>query len=151
MSYETDFVSWTRDQAALLRNLDPPPPGLDVENLAEEIESLGRMEISSLSQRLYQLMHNLLMLAAGAPDRERLKRDANSAHTDALLSSPSLARHLDLARTYKLARRGAVDMLIELNIQVPDFPVSCPLTVAQLLDEDFDFPAAIKLMESRDV
>ncbi|MBA9034312.1 DUF29 family protein [Rhizobium leguminosarum] len=52
MSYESDFVSWTRDQAALLRTLDPPPPGLDVENLAEEIESLGRGEICSLSQRL---------------------------------------------------------------------------------------------------
>ncbi|MGO7323745.1 DUF29 domain-containing protein [Rhizobium ruizarguesonis] len=152
MSYETDFVSWTRDQAALLRALDPPPPGLDVENLAEEIESLGRMEISSLSQRLYQLMHNLLMLAAGAPDRDGWIRDANSAHTDALLSScPSLERHLDLARTYNLARRGAVDMLVELNIQAPDFPVNCPLTVDQLLDKDFDFPGAIKLLERDNV
>ncbi|NKM65345.1 DUF29 family protein [Rhizobium leguminosarum bv. viciae] len=148
MSYETDFVQWTRDQAALLRALDPSPTGLDAENLAEEIEALGRIEISNMSRHLYQLLNNLLLLAAGAPDRDRRIRDANSAHTDALLSSsPSLERHLDLARTYKLARRGAVDMLAELHVQVPDFPADCPLTVEQLLDENFDVPSAIKLLE----
>ncbi|MGO6676397.1 DUF29 domain-containing protein [Rhizobium leguminosarum] len=148
MSYETDFVSWTHDQAAILRALDPPPLGLDVDNLAEEIEALGRLEISSMSQHLYQLMHDLLMLAAGAPDRNRWIRKAHSAQTDVVLAlSPGLSQHLDLARTYKLARRGAVDMLVELKIEVPDFPADCPLTVAQLVDEDFDFPGAIKLME----
>ncbi|UWU29211.1 DUF29 domain-containing protein [Rhizobium sp. WSM1274] len=148
MSYETDFVQWTRDQAALLRALDPSPTGLDADNLAEEIEALGRIEISNMSRHLYQLLNNLLLLAAGAPEQNRWIRDAYSAHTDvALASSPSLEHHLDLARTYKLARRGAVDMLVELKIEVPDFPADCPLTVAQLVDEDFDFPGAIKLLE----
>ncbi|MBY5408873.1 DUF29 domain-containing protein [Rhizobium leguminosarum] len=131
MSYESDFVQWTRDQAALLRALHPSPTGLDADNLAEEIEALGRIEISNMSR-----------------EQNRWIRDAYSAHTEVVLaSSPSLEHHLDLARTYKLARRGAVDMLIELNIQVPDFPADCPLTVAQLVAEDFDFPGAIKLLE----
>ncbi|UFW65818.1 DUF29 domain-containing protein [Rhizobium laguerreae] len=148
MSYDSDFVQWTRDQAAILRALDPPPLGLDVDNLAEEIEALGRLEISSMSQHLYQLMHNLLMLASGAPDRNRWIRKAHAAQTDVVLAlSPGLSQHLDLARTYRLARRGAVDMLAELHVQVPDFPAACPLTVEQLLDEDFDFPGAIKLLE----
>ncbi|MGX9991572.1 DUF29 family protein [Rhizobium sp. Z1P35] len=89
MSYETDFVQWTREQAALLRALDPSPTGLDADNLAEEIEALGRIEISNMS------------------------------------------RHF--------------------KIEVPDFPAQCPLTVEQLVDEDFDFPGAIKRLESRDV
>ncbi|WP_165418035.1 DUF29 domain-containing protein [Rhizobium ruizarguesonis] len=150
MSYETDFVSWTRRQAALLRALDPPPPDLDIENLAEEIESLGRLEISAISCQLYRLLISLLLLSATAdtPDRRRWTREASESQTEVIIAmSPGLDRHLDLARTYKLARRGAVDMLVELKIEVPDFPTTCPLTVEQLVAEDFDLPVAIKVLE----
>ena len=40
--YDTDFYAWTLEQSRLLRsgNLQ----GLDIENLVEEIESLGKQE-----------------------------------------------------------------------------------------------------------
>lgn len=38
-------------------------------------------------------------------------------------------------------------MLVELKIEVPDFPTTCPLTVEQLVAEDFDLPVAIKVLE----
>ncbi|WP_234885275.1 DUF29 family protein [Rhizobium rhizogenes] len=152
MTYDSDFVTWTRDQATLLRALDPVPTGLDIENLAEEIESLGRREISTISQHLYHLLNNLLLLAVRAPDRSSYLSAAYSAQTEAVFaSSPGSTLHVDLDRTYRLARRGAVDLLIELKLDAPDFPVSCPLTVEQLVDEDFDFTGAIKLLEGGNV
>jgi hypothetical protein len=38
--YEADFFAWTQEQAQLLRDRDAR--GLDWENLAEEIDSMGR-------------------------------------------------------------------------------------------------------------
>jgi hypothetical protein len=39
--YDTDFYQWTQAQATALRAKDVA--ALDLDNLAEEIESLGRM------------------------------------------------------------------------------------------------------------
>ncbi|MGO6883052.1 DUF29 domain-containing protein [Rhizobium ruizarguesonis] len=153
MSYDSDFVQWARDQAALLRGLDPSPTGLDLDNLAEEIEALGRMEISAVSRHLYGLLKSLLLLSATAdtPDRRRWTREASESQIEVIIAmSPGLSQHLDLMRTYKLARRGAIDMLVELNVQVPDFPTECPLAFDQLIDENFDVAAAIKMLEHKD-
>ncbi|MFB2837532.1 DUF29 domain-containing protein [Floridanema evergladense] len=40
--YETDFYAWTQKQVQLLRQRDLN--NLDIENLIEEIESLGKQE-----------------------------------------------------------------------------------------------------------
>jgi Domain of unknown function DUF29 len=44
--YQTDYYAWTKDQAAKLRALAAARVNspLDLENLAEEIESLGRSD-----------------------------------------------------------------------------------------------------------
>ncbi len=56
--YDTDFVLWTREQAAALRagRLD----ALDRDNLAEEVESLGRKDRRELESRLTVLVMHLL-------------------------------------------------------------------------------------------
>ena len=56
--YDTDFYAWTNEQAALLRagRLSEA----DVENIAEEIESMGRSEKSQLVNRLTVLLVHLL-------------------------------------------------------------------------------------------
>ena len=48
--YETDFWAWTQEQANLLRHHQWNQ--LDVPNLIEEIESLGRKERQELRNRL---------------------------------------------------------------------------------------------------
>lgn len=42
MSYETDFYAWLNDQARLLRA--GKLGEIDIEHVAEELESLGRSE-----------------------------------------------------------------------------------------------------------
>ena len=48
--YETDFYAWANQQAALLR--EGKLSAADVENIAEEIESMGRGEKRELLSRL---------------------------------------------------------------------------------------------------
>jgi hypothetical protein len=57
-SYEKDFYSWTQEQAGLLRN--GQFNNLDIPNLIEEIETLGRSERRELESRLTILLLHLL-------------------------------------------------------------------------------------------
>jgi Domain of unknown function DUF29 len=56
--YDSDFYVWTQDQAAHLRA--KKWPALDVDNLAEEIESLGRSQRKALRSHLRNLLIHLL-------------------------------------------------------------------------------------------
>jgi len=56
--YETDFYQWTQEQATLLRQ--GVWTSLDIENLAEEIESLGRQQKQELRNCLGVLIGHLL-------------------------------------------------------------------------------------------
>src|SRR5437667_4006458 len=56
--YEEDFYAWTVEQARLLRSGEFS--SVDVANVAEEIESLGRSDKRDLESRLTVLMMHLL-------------------------------------------------------------------------------------------
>ena len=61
-TYDTDFYAWANEQAALLRsgNLS----AADIENIAEEIESMGKSEKRELVNRLTVLLLHLLIPTA---------------------------------------------------------------------------------------
>ena len=56
--YETDFYAWTQEQANLL--LHHEWSQLDLSNLIEEIESLGKQQRAELRNRLSVLIGHLL-------------------------------------------------------------------------------------------
>jgi hypothetical protein len=56
--YESDFYAWANEQATLLR--EGRFAEADVENIADEIESLGRSEKRDLVNRLAVLLAHLL-------------------------------------------------------------------------------------------
>jgi Domain of unknown function DUF29 len=58
VGYEEDFFAWTQEQAELLRAREQR--GLDWDNLAEEIDSMGRRERRELESRLRLILHHLL-------------------------------------------------------------------------------------------
>jgi hypothetical protein len=66
--YDEDFVRWTEEQAAALREAarlatDLP---LDWENLAEEIDSLGRSQSRELGSRIAVIIEHLIKLEASS-------------------------------------------------------------------------------------
>ena len=56
--YDRDFYAWANEQAALLRA--GKLTEADIENIAEEIESMGRSEKRELVSRLTILLQHLL-------------------------------------------------------------------------------------------
>ena len=56
--YDIDFYAWTQEQAAVLRAKESKT--LDWDNLAEEIESLGRSERLAIESHLQNLLTHLL-------------------------------------------------------------------------------------------
>ena len=62
--YNRDFVGWTQQQAQLLRREATLKSGtdLDLENLAEEIESLGKRDRRALTNNVARVAEHLLKL-----------------------------------------------------------------------------------------
>ncbi len=69
VAHDTDFYGWAMEQAQLLRagRLD----AADIENIAEEIESMGRSEKRELVNRLAVLLAHLLKWQAQPARRGR--------------------------------------------------------------------------------
>ncbi len=138
--YEADYARWCSEQGALLRegNLG----ALDRENLAEEIESLGRSDKREIRNGLGILLLHLLKWQFQPAKRKSGWRSTileQRHQIESLLEeSPSLKAlpGLELAREYKLARLKAAD---ETGLDEGIFPEACPFTLGQILDSEY-FP-----------
>jgi hypothetical protein len=111
--YERDFCRWTEEQAVALREaaaLGTNLP-LDWENLAEEIDSLGRSQLRELRTRIALIIEHLLKLEyspAAAPRRgwmETVGRERSDIEL-LLADSPSLGRETDRMIAEETARAG---------------------------------------------
>jgi hypothetical protein len=136
--YEGDFFAWTEEQGRLLRARNAA--GLDWDNLAEEIETLGRSERSEIRSRLVVLLHHLLKWHFQPGKRKHGWSasiiEARDQLDEQLTSSPSLRSYpaAVLAKQYEVARLRAAD---ETGLPLDSFPVECPYSMAEILDEDF--------------
>src|SRR5215475_3234209 len=138
--YDQDFYTWTQEQAALLREYAVQE--LDLYNLAEEIESLGKSDRRALGSHLRNLVMHLLKWhyqpdgrQAGQSWRVSI-RNARAEIIVLLEDSPSLQPEVArlLIRWYPLARQDAAD---ETRLPLATLPATCPWSPAQVLDADF--------------
>jgi hypothetical protein len=138
--YDEDFYAWTQEQAALLRK--GAVHDLDLTNLAEEIESLGKSDRRALGSHLRNLVMHLLKWQYQPDGRltghswQSSIRNARAEITVLLEDSHSFRREVAglLVRWYPLARQTAAD---ETRLPLATFPASCPWTPEQVLDADF--------------
>ena len=61
--YDDDFYAWTQYQAEVLRSLKTRDNRFDRENLAEEIETVGRNERDAVRSQVRRVLEHLLKLA----------------------------------------------------------------------------------------
>ena len=97
--YDRDFVLWAEEQSALLRNAKDWNLPLDWDNLAEEIESLGRSQRAELKSQIRRVLRHLFKLVASPAAEPRggwraTIRDARVEIEDVLEDSPSLRREI---------------------------------------------------------
>jgi hypothetical protein len=137
-SYEGDFYLWSLTQAALIR--DGKISEIDLENVAEEIETLGRRGRLEIRHKLYDLLFYLLkwqfQLRKRTVSWERTIRDSRSTISDLIEESPSLKDFPAeiLAEKYEGARKKAV---LLTGLSAKRFPAECPYSIAEMMDHDF--------------
>jgi hypothetical protein len=136
--YDTDIVAWSEQQAALLRS--GRLSEIDVLNIAEEIEDVGKSEQQQLSNRLAVLAAHLLKWQVqtdhrGASWRSTI-RVQRSRIARLLRKVPSLKHSLNDPDFLVEAWEDAVVIVIkETNIEeLPALPI---WTVTQILDPNF--------------
>jgi hypothetical protein len=139
--YDTDYQLWLEQTVAQLKLQDFSQ--IDLENLIEEIESLGRSEKAAISSYLMRLCEHLLKLKYWESERKMClrgwKREVINFRLQIqaeLESSPSLRSFLRdvFTKQYKNGRKlflNASELDAKLVPETPDF------TLEQALDEDW--------------
>ena len=130
--YEKDVYAWTKEQSTRLREHDFTR--LDVVNLIEEIESMGRSECRQLVNRLELLLLHLLKWQYQPELRRRSWAltilEQRRRITKLLRNNPSLQPELPetLLEAYEDA---AFSTMRETGLPLTTFPPTCPYALAQ--------------------
>ena len=138
VDYEEDFYAWTVEQARLLRSGELT--SIDVANIAEEIESLGRSDKRAIESRLTVLLMHLLKWQIQSKMRSQSWSgtilEQRRRIEKLLRESPSLHASVNeaLAEAYSDAREAASN---ETGLPETNFPIECPFTMEQVLSRSF--------------
>ena len=138
--YETDFYAWTVKQSQSLKDSDFK--NLDLINLAEEIESLGKQQRQELRNRLGILIGHLLKWDY-QPERRGKSwkatiREQRRRIVEHLTDNPSLKPYLSTA--IALAYQDAIDLVVrETPLDDDDLAQICPYEIEQIFDSVFPF------------
>jgi hypothetical protein len=138
--YEHDFYAWSLDMAAKIRNKQFDV--LDIENIAEEIESLAGRDRRELYSRMVVLLAHLLKwefqpsLRCGSwrGSINTQRREINLILAD----SPSLkARVIELAQNDKIFQEALETVVNETGLPPNILPVSNSYNLADILNVNF--------------
>jgi Domain of unknown function DUF29 len=142
--YDDDFYAWTQHQAMVLRSMTVADNRFDRENLAEEIEDLGRSERDAVRSQIRRIIEHLVKLPYSPAAQPRFDWMASIGAARAVLGdkiSPTLRRDAEamLARLYRDGRRQA-----ELALRgygedraAGALPQTCPYSLDDICREDW--------------
>lgn len=136
--YDIDFYAWTLEQSNLLKS--GKWQELDIENLVEEIESLGKQQRQELRNCLGILIGHLLKWQY-QPDKCSKnwmatimeQRDKSS---EVLKENPSLKPYLPEVIASAFVSSLAL-VVRETPLNYEDLPVECLFTIEQILNPTF--------------
>jgi hypothetical protein len=151
--YHDDIVLWSEEQSNVLRRMAQTrrdlPNELDIENVAEEIESVGRSELASGESFLRLFMLHLIKIAS-LPDSSAVphwRDEARNFRADALTRfASSMGQRLNLDRAWSFAREQALESVADHCEPAVDLPQKCPWNVGQLVQQKADLDGLIAVL-----
>jgi Domain of unknown function DUF29 len=133
-TYDKDIVAWANEQAALIRSGNFE--GLDLLNIAEEIEDVGKSEQREIMSRMAVLLAHLLKWEYQSVRRSKswertiqTQRRATNRHID---QTPSLKPKLSNPDWISQVWDDAV-LIAEKETGLDVFPELCPWDLNQVL------------------
>ncbi|MDJ1178632.1 DUF29 domain-containing protein [Roseofilum sp. BLCC_M91] len=132
--YETDDVQWLEETIKLLKKKQFDH--LDLENLVEELEDLGREKKNAVASLLEQIIRHLLLL-----DYWTTEAEYNSVHWQGELYTFRVQLKRKLTTNLKNYLESELDSIYQdalgfVNIKTQnqvDFPQQCPYALDELL------------------
>lgn len=136
--YEQDYALWLDVSCRLLKA--GRLAELDIANLLEELEDMGRSEKQALTSNLIVVLIHLLKYAYQPGQRSNSWRFVLKEHRrrlqEALSTSPTLKAYFEeiFADCYQEARDLAAT---ETGVSLENFPLESPFSQEQALDREF--------------
>jgi Domain of unknown function DUF29 len=156
-TYDTDILEWSEEQASALRSLARARPDLsnelDWENVAEEIECVGRSEFAAVRSYVRRILIHLIK-AVSVPQAELIlhwHKEVRGLHSELIdRVTPSMIARLDIASLWRRTLKDAeVDLAAHGQSVTPALRRACPLTTAEIADPDFDFLHAVEKIRAQ--
>jgi hypothetical protein len=158
--YDEDIMAWSEQQADALRRLvnrRDLPNELDLENVIEEVEDVGRSQLAAVESHLENILSHLAKAAVDPTSaalrhwrtevvswRRRLKRQITT----------SMRGKIDMDELWRGALQEAEAALDEYDrqdarrlLQRVAAQRPCPVTIDELCSSEFDFLAIAKRLE----
>jgi len=156
--YYEDIHAWAQQQAATLRRLAQTrgdlPNELDLEHVAEEIESVGRSELNKVESFLRVMLIHLIKVASAPQARSQRKwRNEILAFQADLRKeiTPSMRGQIDIDHAWRLAALKAEGDLSEHDDALAaHLPNACPFSLDDLTSEAFDLDEAVARLAARE-
>jgi len=145
--YEIDDYLWVERTIELLK--EKKFDELDLENLIEELEDLGRERKNKVESLLRQIIIHLLLLEYWSQEYQY-----NAAHCQAEVTEFRFQIHGILTKNLQSYLASKIELIYQNSVKYTQrktnlsiFPEKCPYTLEQLLDEDW-FPTKSKITPS---
>ncbi|MFD2180713.1 DUF29 domain-containing protein [Rhodoplanes azumiensis] len=144
--YDADILLWSEQQAAVIRALGHRrdlPNDLDIANVAEEIESVGRSELATVKSQIRQILLHQMKLAI-EPQSDAVRHwegEIVTFHSELVdRYAPSMAQRIDIDAIWRSARdsmrrstRGTQSAAFSAGL-----PETSPFGLDDLLGERID-------------
>jgi hypothetical protein len=156
-TYGDDILEWSEQQADALRDIARTRPDVsnvvDWENVAEEIECVGRTEFAAVLSYIRQILTHVAK-AVSVPDAPPLlhwRSEVVAFHRDLLdRISPSMPARIDVSKLWRQALRQAdADLAVHGQSVAEVLSKECPLALDEILDPEFDFIATVAAVRKR--
>jgi hypothetical protein len=138
--YDDDFYAWTQHQAEVLRSMAVADNRFDREQVAEEIEDLGRSERDAVRSQIRRIIEHFLKLGYSPAQEPRFDWMASIAEARAALGdkiSPTLRRDAEamLPKLYEDGRdRAELGLRSHGEIEAAgNLPAECPYILDEIL------------------
>jgi hypothetical protein len=150
--YDDDILEWSEQQAAALRHLARTQPRIsnevDWDNIAEEIECVGRSELAAV-QSFARLILLHLIKAVSEPEISSIahwRKEVLAFHQDLLdRLTPSMVARINMDKLWRQAiKRANAELAVHGQFVPPAVPERCPLEMGEIADPEFDFIKAVE-------
>lgn len=141
-TYDEDILLWSEQQADVIRRLGRTrsdlPNELDIENVAEEIESVGRSELAAVESYIELILVHLVKLAL-EPEAEASRHwraEVVSFHGNMKRRyAESMRQRIGLAGIWRQVREQAIVASPEPAGVAVQLPEACPFVVDDFLED----------------